>query len=205
MPVPCSTLAVAGSGSGAVAEPCDPACAFPEFPEVLGSGQALLCWAGHKHWTTMQWLYRQLPVAHTEVPWAVAWITSLFPWRKPSRLLTHAVAGSRKHGVEGCLSPSLPSLPPWQSCFAVSWHFVPQEEKQRVGLSREAWRSSARWLPGSAEWAIFSFPSPPCLHQHPKSTAAIGSAPRGAAQHVLVTGWTSRQRQRGKSEACKYL
>lgn len=60
--------------------------------------------------------------------------------------------------------------------------------------------SLVAWL-----WAIFSFPSPPCLHQHPKSTAAIGPAPRGAAQHVLVTGWTSRQRQRGKSEACKYL
>lgn len=49
MSVPCSTLAVAGGGSGVVAEPCDPAFAFPEFPEVLGSGQALLGWAGHKH------------------------------------------------------------------------------------------------------------------------------------------------------------
>lgn len=51
MAVPCSTLAVSRGGSGAVAEPCDPA--FPEFPQVLGSGQALLCWAGHKHRQTM--------------------------------------------------------------------------------------------------------------------------------------------------------
>lgn len=61
---------------------------------------------------------------------------------KPCGLLTHVVASASKHGAEGCLPPSLPSLPLCRGCSWLSWHFIPQKRKQRVGLSRKAWRSS---------------------------------------------------------------
>lgn len=141
----------------------------------------------------------------TELPWGRAWVTSLFPWEKPFGLLAHAMAGSQNHGVEGCLSPSLPSLPPWRSCSALSWHFIPQKSTQWVGCSGAAEGAGLCWLPGSLQNRLFlAFHLAACA-RIPNPLQPLACAPRGAARHVLLTLRASHPRQRMKSEACKYV
>lgn len=172
-------------GPGEAAEPHDPAFAFPGCPAALGLGRALLRWAGRKGQTTRS--SKLLHVAHAELPWGRAWITSPFSWKKPSGLLTHAVAGSRKRGAEGCLShPFLSATvalhyPGISFCKRKSSGLVCHAKPEGAQLA-VAWRSAQGLFLAFHLAACASIPNP---------LQPFACVPRGAAQHVLLTVWTS--------------
>lgn len=132
-----------------------------------------------------QWLYKLLHIAHTETPRGRSQ-TPFFPWKKPSGLLTRVVASSRKRGA-GAASPLPPHPSLCRSHSALSRHLIPQKKKQRVGLPGKAWRSCARWLPGSLRNGLFLASHLAACARLPNPPQPLACLPRGAAQHGLLT------------------
>lgn len=188
----CATLHLGnvGGGFGEAAAPGDPAFAFLGMPtrpwlglgsDALGRAQTPNSNAAVAQTAPCCSRRAALGQGLDNLPFSPGKIN-------PSGLLTHAAAGSRKRGVEGCLPPSLPSLPlHHQSCPASSWHFIPQKQQRRVGSSHRACRSSARWLPGSPQSSLFlAFHLAACT-SIPNPLQPFACLPRGAAPRVLFT------------------